>query len=173
MSQAYIGEIRMFAGSFAPAGWAFCDGSLMAIAENDALFTVIGTTYGGDGESTFGLPDLQGRVPVHAGQGPGITGTYLRGEKSGVETVTLSTQEIPVHNHAFLASQDGATSPNPENSVIGSPPTLTMFIVDTPVTPLNMQMTTQVGNSQPHENRIPTLTVTFIISLYGIFPRQS
>jgi microcystin-dependent protein len=173
MGQSYVGEIRMFGGSFAPAGWEFCDGRLLPISENETLFNLIGTTYGGDGQSTFGLPDLQGRVPVHPGQGPGITQTYTQGEKSGVETVTLTTQQIPVHNHAFLASQDGASSPNPEGNVIGSPPTLTMFIVDTPVTALNGQAITPIGGSQPHENRIPTLTVTFIISLFGVFPSQS
>src|SRR5687767_12845768 len=104
MSDPYIGEIRMFAGNFAPAGWAFCDGRLLAISENDALFTLIGTTYGGDGQSTFALPDLRGRAPVHMGQGPGISQSYQIGEAAGVESVTVTTQQTPVHNHAFLAS---------------------------------------------------------------------
>src|SRR6476620_11735329 len=101
MSNPYIGEIRMFGGNFAPVGWAFCDGSLISISENDALFNLIGTTYGGDGQSTFGLPDLRGRLPVHQGQGTGITQSYVIGELAGVETVTLTTQQIPSHNHAF------------------------------------------------------------------------
>src|SRR5437667_3461874 len=97
MGEPFVGEIRMFAGTFAPAGWVLCQGQLMPISENDTLFTLIGTTYGGDGQETFGIPDLQGRVPVHAGQGPGLSQTYQRGEEGGVETVTLTTQQIPVH----------------------------------------------------------------------------
>src|SRR6188474_1356622 len=99
MSQPYIGEIRMFAGSFAPAGWAFCDGQLMPISENDALFTLIGTTYGGDGQETFAMPNLQSRIPIHMGQGPGITQNYQIGEMGGVESVTISVQQNPIHNH--------------------------------------------------------------------------
>src|SRR5881394_307932 len=99
MSNPYIGEIRMFGGNFAPNGWAFCDGSLIAISENDALFNLIGTTYGGDGQNTFALPDLRGRIPVHQGQGPGISQNYTIGEVAGVENVTLTTQQIPSHNH--------------------------------------------------------------------------
>src|SRR3982074_3159912 len=106
MGEPFVGEIRMFAGTFAPAGWAMCQGQLMAISQNDTLFTLIGTTYGGDGQTTFALPDLQGRVPIHAGQGPGISQTYQIGEKGGVESVTLTTNQIPAHNHAFLASSD-------------------------------------------------------------------
>src|SRR6187200_2226276 len=104
MSSPYVGEIRMFGGSFAPAGWAFCSGQLMPISENDALFNLIGTTYGGDGQETFGIPNLQSRAPVHAGQGPGISQTYQLGETGGVESVTLTVQQIPVHNHPMLAS---------------------------------------------------------------------
>src|SRR3954462_7517572 len=103
MGSPYIGEIRMFGGSFAPAGWAFCDGQLMPISENDALFTLIGTTYGGDGQETFGLPNLQSRIPVHQGTGPGISQSYVIGQMTGVESVTLTTQQIPVHNHGFAA----------------------------------------------------------------------
>ena len=108
MSQPFIGEIRMFGGNFAPAGWAFCDGQLIPISENDALFTLIGTTYGGDGQETFALPNLQSRVPMHAGTGgDGIN--YVLGESSGVESVTLSVSQIPAHNHVQLASNDTAT----------------------------------------------------------------
>lgn len=172
MGQPYIGEIRMFGGNFAPAGWDFCDGRLLPIAENDTLFTLIGTTYGGDGQSTFGLPDLRSRVPMHSGQGQGLQ-NYILAEAGGVESVTLTAQQTPIHNHAFLASASGATSPNPENNTIGSPPTLTMFIVDNPVTPLSNQAVTSVGGSQPHENRMPMLAVSFIISLFGVFPTQT
>jgi microcystin-dependent protein len=101
MSQPYVGEIRMFGGSFAPAGWAFCNGALMPISENEVLFNLIGTTYGGDGQETFALPDLQGRVPIHAGQGPNISQNYQLGEKAGVESVLLSTQQIPNHSHGW------------------------------------------------------------------------
>ena len=104
MSQPYVGEIRMFGGSFAPAGWAFCNGQLMPISENDTLFNLIGTTYGGDGQETFGLPDLQGRIPIHAGQGPGISQNYQIGENAGTESVTLTTQQIPNHSHSWLAT---------------------------------------------------------------------
>ncbi|HMJ95125.1 MAG TPA: tail fiber protein [Thermoleophilaceae bacterium] len=173
MGQSYVGEIRMFGGNFAPAGWDFCDGRLLPISENDTLFQLIGTTYGGDGVSTFGLPDLQGRVPLHAGQGTGGLQNYTLGETGGVESVTVTTQQTPTHNHAFLASASGATSPNPENNTIGSPPTLTMFIVDNPVTPLSNQAVTGVGGSQSHENRMPMLAVSFIISLFGVYPQQT
>src|SRR2546426_1597936 len=118
MAQPYVGEIRMFGGNFAPAGWMFCQGQTLSIAENETLFNLSGTTYGGDGQSTFALPDLQGRLPVHLGQGPGITQNYIIGETGGVETVTLTTQQIPVHSHAFLASLDAASSTDPTNQVI-------------------------------------------------------
>src|SRR5947208_13945571 len=117
MSQPYVGEIRMFGGNFAPAGWAFCSGQLMPISENDTLFNLIGTTYGGDGQSTFALPDLQGRIPVDMGQGPGISQHYVQGEKFGVESVTLTVQQIPVHNHTSLASTDTASATTAAHNV--------------------------------------------------------
>ena len=171
MGQPYIGEIRIVGFSFQPVGWVFCDGRLMSISENDALFNLIGTQYGGDGQETCGIPNLQGRVPVHDGgsAGQGLS-QYTRGEMGGTESVTLTTQQIPVHNHAFLASTAGATSNNPQGNTIGSPPTLTMFIVDTPATPLNNQSIVPVGGSQPHDNVQPTLAVNFVMSLYGIYP---
>src|SRR3712207_483459 len=115
----YIGEIRMFGGNFAPVGWAFCEGQTLPISENDALFTLIGTTYGGDGEETFNLPDLQGRIPVHQGTGPGLS-SYVIGEAAGVESVTLTTQQIPVHNHAFIASTATGTQNTPVNNMVAS-----------------------------------------------------
>src|SRR6188474_1525461 len=114
MAQPYVGEIRMFAGNFAPAGWAFCAGQLLPISQNETLFNLIGTTYGGDGQETFAVPDLQGRAPMHQGQGPGISQTYQEGEKGGVESVTLTTNSTPTHNHAFIASGD------PANSIAGT-----------------------------------------------------
>jgi microcystin-dependent protein len=135
------------------------------------LVPLRGTTYGGDGQSTFGLPDLQGRAPLHTGTGGG--GTYALGEEGGTETVTLTTQQMPVHNHAFLASTSGGSDSSPQNNTIGSPPTLTMFIEDTAVTALHAQSLSPVGGSQPHSNLQPLLAVTFIISLFGIFPPPS
>jgi microcystin-dependent protein len=172
MGQPYIGEIRMVGFNFAPVGWELCDGQMMPIAENDALFQLLGTTYGGDGQSTFGLPDLQSRVPLHSGQGTGLQ-NYTLAETGGVESVTLTTQQTPVHDHAFLASQDAGADPNPQDQLIASPPTLTMFLKDNPVVALNSASILPVGGSQPHDNIQPLLTVNFIISLYGVFPPPS
>ncbi len=172
MSQPYIGEIRMFAGSFAPAGWAFCDGQLMPISENDALFTLIGTTYGGDGQETFALPDLRGRVPVHSGQGPGISQNYQMGETAGVESVTLSTQQIPIHTHAAMGSANAGILTDPGNGVWAAS-ALNGYGTSAPDTQLSPQAVGVAGGSQPHDNMPPYLTVSFIISLFGIFPSQN
>ncbi|HEY0545752.1 MAG TPA: tail fiber protein [Pyrinomonadaceae bacterium] len=172
MSNPYVGEIRMFGGSFAPAGWAMCDGQLMPISENDILFTLIGTTYGGDGQETFGLPNLQGRVPMHAGQGPGISGNYQIGEAAGTESVTLTTQQIPIHTHPMLASGDSATLPNPDGNVASECVLTTPYIKDAPTVAMNNQIVSVVGGSQPHENMQQFLVLTFIISLFGVFPHQ-
>ena len=172
MSNPYIGEIRMFGGNFAPAGWAFCAGQLMPISENDALFTLIGTTYGGDGQETFGLPNLSGRTPVHMGQGPTISQTYVIGEMAGVESVTLTTQQIPIHNHAFLPSTTISAETNPTNNVISQSSQATIYISDQP----NVNMANRVGptgGSQPHENMQQYLCIQYIISLFGIFPTQN
>lgn len=160
----------MFGGTFNPAGWAFCKGQLLQISEYDTLFNLIGTTYGGDGQSTFAVPDLQGRVPVHMGQGPGITQNYVIGEQGGVEEVTLNGQQIPVHSHAMLASTGPGGSPNPEGNVIGSPPAVTIFKREKPEKNMAASMVLPVGGSQPHENRMPYLTITYIISLFGLYP---
>lgn len=162
----------MFGGSFAPAGWAFCNGALMPISENDALFTLIGTTYGGDGQETFGLPDLQGRLPIHAGTGSSGT-TYQLGEKAGVESVTLTVNQIPIHSHPMLASGDAANTLNPGGNVLGTPLTATPFFATAPNLDLTAQAISPVGGSQPHENLQPYLCVSFIISLFGIFPSQN
>jgi len=172
MSNPYIGEIRMFGGSFAPAGWAMCDGQLIAIAENDALFTLIGTTYGGDGQETFALPDLRGRLPIHQGTGPGLS-TYTIGEKAGVESVTLTSNQYPQHTHPFMGSGATASATNPQTNVMAAPNTFDFYSSD----PLSAQMAPNlinpVGGNQPHDNMMPFLAVTFIISLFGVFPRQS
>ena len=172
MSDPFIGEIRMFGGSFAPAGWAMCDGQLMPISENDALFVLIGTTYGGDGQETFGLPDLQGRVPIHAGQGPGISQNYQLGEKAGTESVTLTVNQIPIHSHPMLASSSQASTPNPQNSVAAETVTALTYIVENATSAMNGNAVTPVGGSQPHENMMQFLVITFIISLFGEFPHQ-
>lgn len=166
----YIGEIRMFAGTFAPVGWLACQGQQLPISENEALFQLIGTTYGGDGEQTFNLPNLQGSVPLHMGRGPGISQNYIQGEALGTESVTLSTQQLPQHTHPIVASTAGGNSPNPEGNVLASPPALTMYILDTPSRSLPPSMVTPIGNSQPHENRMPITAMQWIISLYGVFP---
>ncbi len=175
MGQPYIGEIRMFAGSFAPAGWALCQGQLMPISENDALFTLIGTMYGGDGQETFGLPDLQGRVPLHNGQGPGISQNYQQGEKAGVEQVTLTTQQIPTHTHAFTASTNVCQDTNPTNKVMGQAggAGVLPYVQDSIDAQLSPQAVQPVGGSQPHENMQPYLCINYIISLYGVFPQQN
>lgn len=168
MSQPYIGEIRMFAGNFAPNGWQFCNGQLLSIAENDALFNLIGTTYGGDGQETFALPNLQSRLPIHQGT---LTGgkTYTLAEMGGAEYVTLTEAQIPAHNHAVLATSDLANSPTPEKSFLAAAPTGSkIYSTATPNSPL--QNSTITGGNQPHSNLQPYLCVNFIISIYGIYP---
>jgi microcystin-dependent protein len=174
MGEPYVGEIRMFGGSFAPAGWAMCQGQLMPISENDTLFNLIGTTYGGDGQETFGLPDLQGRAPVHMGQGPGISQNYVIGEKAGVESVTLTTNQIPIHTHSFVASSDAGQSAQPQNALFALLPTGNLYTQpQQPAVNLNSNMLSAAGGSQPHENIQPYLCITFIISLFGVFPTQT
>jgi microcystin-dependent protein len=174
MSNPYIGEIRMFGGNFAPAGWAFCQGQLMPISENDALFTLIGTTYGGDGQETFGLPDLQGRFPIHTGSSGG--GTYIIGETGGVESVTLTANQIPNHNHPVLATTSGATG-SPANALMATATSSTaglrVYSTNAVSTNLHPSSVSPAGGSQPHENMQPYLCVNFIISLFGIFPTQA
>jgi microcystin-dependent protein len=167
MAQPYVGEIRMFAGNFAPAGWMFCEGQLLPISENETLFQLIGTTYGGDGQSTFGLPDLRGRLPLHQGNG------FTLAEAAGVEEVTLTVQQIPAHNHAFLVNSGGGTSNSPTGNVMAASPTLDMYREAQPTTQLAPAAISPVGGSQPHTNFQPYLCVDFIISLFGIFPSQT
>jgi microcystin-dependent protein len=172
MGEPFIGEIRMFGGSFAPAGWAMCQGQLMPISQNDALFTLIGTTYGGDGQETFGIPNLASRIPIHAGTSAGIT--YQLGEMAGTESETLTTQQIPVHNHAMLAATANGQQPQPQNAFLSQTNPGFPYVQDSsPKVQLNAGSLSPVGGSQPHENTQPFLVVTYIISLFGIFPRFS
>ena len=172
MAQPFIGEIRMFAGNFAPAGWAFCDGQLMPISQNDALFVLIGTMYGGDGESTFAVPNLQSRIPLHFGTGPdGVT--YQQAEAAGVESVTLSTQQIPVHNHVLIGSTAAATTGDPTNKVFAQSAQVAYLIEADPEVQFSASAITPVGGSQPHENCQPFLCINYIISLFGLFPQQN
>ena len=164
MAQPYVGEIRMFAGNFAPAGWMFCSGQLLPISENETLFQLIGTTYGGDGQSTFALPDLQSRVPIHQGGG------FILAETGGAEEITLTVQQIPTHNHAFVASGDPATQITGNNGLVAAAVSLNMYYTAAPDTNLNNTMLTPTGGSQPHTNLQPYLAINFIISLFGIFP---
>jgi microcystin-dependent protein len=172
MAQPYIGEIRMFAGNFPPNGWAFCEGQLLPISENDALFTLIGTTYGGDGQETFALPDLQGRVPLHQGTGPGLQ-NYQMGEKAGVESVTLNAQQMPVHNHGFTVSTGPGSSNSPQSNVPAAPPVVKLYRFGTPGDPFPTNLVQPVGGSQPHDNMMPYICINHIISLFGIFPSQT
>ena len=166
MSQPYIGEIRMFAGNFAPAGWAMCNGALMAISENDTLFNLIGTTYGGDGQQTFGLPNLQSRVPVH--QGPG----FALAQAGGAESVALTAQTIPAHSHSALGSAAG-TQLSPSGGIWAASASGVYSAAGPGATPMSNIAIGFAGNSQPHNNMLPYLCVNFILSLFGIFPSQT
>lgn len=170
MAQPYVGEIRLFAGSFEPNGWRFCDGQLLPISEYETLFNVIGTTYGGDGQETFKLPDLCGRVPVHQGRGEGLSVTNVLGDAAGVEEVTLTVSQIPSHGHPVLASTGGGSIPNPRGNLLASPPVMSSFVRTAPSTDLPPATVQGVGGSQPHDNRMPTLAISYVISLFGIFP---
>jgi microcystin-dependent protein len=176
MSQPYVGEIRMFAGTFAPVGWALCNGQIVPISENDTLFNLIGTTYGGDGVQTFALPNLQGRLPLHVGNGPGQT--FVIGEMAGTETVTLTTQQIPTHSHPLQATNSGpqAGPGNANPSVLNAPNQAGSMLYGAPAggpTTLHPQTIQLNGSSQPHDNMQPYQCVSFIIALYGVYPSQS
>jgi microcystin-dependent protein len=164
MAQPYVGEIRMFAGNFAPAGWYFCEGQLLPISENETLFQLIGTTYGGDGESTFALPDLRGRLPIHQGNG------FILAETGGAEEITLTVNQIPAHSHPTLATQDAAQETQPQGKVMGRTLGTDTYVIANPDASMAATAVTAVGGSQPHTNFQPYLCVSFIISLFGIFP---
>lgn len=172
MSQPYVGEIRMFAGNFAPNGWLFCAGQTLPISENEVLFQLIGTTYGGDGESTFQLPDLQGRAPVHFGNGTGIANVQI-GEKAGVESVTLTTQQLPSHAHALAASGSGADGDAAAGAVPGVALANAFTADGTGLQAMAAGTLQAAGGSQPHDNMPPYLAMNFIISLFGVFPSPS
>jgi microcystin-dependent protein len=167
MAQPYVGEIRMFAGNFAPAGWMFCEGQLLPISENETLFNLIGTTYGGDGQSTFGLPDLRGRIPLHFGNG------FTLAETGGVEEVTLTVPQIPAHTHPFRGTSSLGNASDPKANVPAESTTLTMFNSGAPSVPMAAGSNGSTGGGQPHTNFQPYLCVSFIISLFGIFPSQT
>jgi microcystin-dependent protein len=171
MSQPFIGEIRMFAGNFAPNGWMLCQGQILPIDQNDALFNLIGTTYGGDGQTTFALPNLQSRVPIHVGPG------FALGQTGGEESVTLTTQQIPAHNHLPRTTASGAQL-GPSNAIFATATSnqqfLQLYTTDTSaLTQFNAQAVQASGGSQPHDNMVPFLVINFIISLFGVFPSQT
>lgn len=166
MAQPYVGEIKMFAGNFAPVGWMLCEGQLLPISENETLFQLIGTTYGGDGESTFALPDMRGRIPIHQGDG------FILAETGGAEEITLSVNQIPAHSHVLLGSTNTGTGTAPLNNILCGLPVATnsAYGTDNPRLNLAAQAIAPVGGSQPHTNFQPYLCVNYIISLFGIFP---
>jgi len=166
MSGPFVGEIRMFAGNFAPVGWSFCNGAIVPIDQNPTLFQLIGTTYGGDGQTTFALPNLQSRVPVHVGPG------FALGETGGTETVTLTTSQIPAHSHVPQCNPNAGSQADPTNSVwavSGS----NIYTDAAPNVTMDPTALGSAGGSQPHDNMIPFLVINFIISLFGLFPSQS
>ena len=184
MSNPYIGEIRMFAGNFAPRGWAFCNGQLLAISQNDALYALIGTTYGGDGVNTFGVPDMRGRLPLGMGQGPGLS-TYVIGQMAGTESVTLTLLQTPSHSHTLNATSANGNVAVPNNQTLPAAPdaatphtTASLYVEATPNTVVQNAMdptsiSVSGGGNQPHENRMPMLAFNFIIALEGVFPSRN
>ncbi|MEO7691028.1 MAG: tail fiber protein [Sphingomonas sp.] len=181
MSQPYLGEIRMFAGNFAPRSNAQCNGQLLSIQQNTALFSLLGTFYGGNGVQTFALPDLRGRLPINQGNGPGLTPRVI-GEQSGSENVTIDQTTTPTHNHFANATTDAGNLPGPSNKAIPASPTDgtnpgALYVVPTgpAVVPVAMapQSLPLAGGSQPHQNMMPSLAITFIIALQGIFPSRN
>jgi microcystin-dependent protein len=170
MADPFLGEIKMFAGNFAPRSWAFCNGQLLSIAQNTALFSLLGTTYGGDGRTTFALPDLQSRVPMGWGNGPGLTPRSI-GERSGAAAVTLTEAQMPAHTHTAAASTSGSPSPNPANRYWGQVPTLNLYRTAADVSMASGAIAS-VGGSQPHNNAQPYLVVNFIIAVQGIYPSR-
>jgi microcystin-dependent protein len=168
MGQPYVGEIRMFGGNFPPSGWLFCEGQLLPISENETLFNLIGTTYGGDGQNTFGLPDLRGRLPMHQGGG------FTLAETGGAETVTITINTMPSHTHPFLACGNTGSGSNPQGNVIDQMSGAILVYKEQPATAaMSPLAVSSIGGNQPHDNFQPYLCVDFIISLFGIFPSQT
>lgn len=171
MSEPFVGEIRMFAGNFAPRGWAFCDGQLLAVSQNDALFSLLGTIYGGDGRTTFGLPDMRGRIPLHQGTGPGLSPRRL-GSKGGLEQVTLTSNQLPSHNHTITASSaDDKTDNNPVGRVLAV--SGAKIYGEDHALDMNSSAISNTGGSSPHTNLMPALCVNFIVALLGIYPSRN
>ena len=175
MSEPFVREIRMFAGNFAPRGWAFCDGQLLAVSQNDALFSLLGTIYGGDGRTTFGLPDMRGRLPIHAGHGPGLSERRL-GAKAGQEHVTLTVNQLPSHTHTMQAATEIGTAATPQSNVLARVTAGNPYFSSAAVAPTaNMAAASiaSTGGSQSHTNLLPYLCVHFIIALFGIYPSRT
>lgn len=166
MAEPFIGEIRMFAGNFAPRGWALCDGQLLAISQNDALFSLLGTTYGGDGRSTFGLPDMRGRLPIHA------DGGHRLGQRAGSEQVNLTANQLPAHSHSLSASSNAAASSTPAENVTAASSSNNLYGAENPVS-MDAAMLSNSGGGQAHDNVMPFLCLNFIIALFGIFPSRT
>jgi microcystin-dependent protein len=172
MADPYIGEVRLFAGNFAPQGWGLCDGQLLPIVGFEALFTLIGTTYGGDGQSTFALPDLQGRVPIHQGTGAGLSNRII-GERAGAESVTLTASQMPAHNHPLVATSAAAQAAAvPSGSVLAATP-VSLYGVGVAAAPMASTALAVAGGAQPHENMAPFVAMNYIIALFGIYPSQN
>ena len=172
MSEPFVGEIRMFAGNFAPRGWAFCDGQLLAVSQNDALFSLLGTIYGGDGRTTFGLPDLRGRIPIHQGTGPGLSPRRL-GSKAGAENVTLTTNQLASHTHDWNVNTADADGGAPAGKVLAKPVALRIFRPVDQDASLASTTIANTGGSRSHTNLMPTLCINFIIALVGIYPSRN
>ncbi|WP_020408657.1 phage tail protein [Hahella ganghwensis] len=175
MAESFIGEIRMFGGNFAPLHWGFCNGQLIAVTQNSALFSLIGAAYGGDGRSSFGIPDMRGRIPVHHGTGPGLTPLNV-GNKYGVEEVTLTTSQIPSHSHPLQASKDSASSDSPTGMVLGSlvsPDAIYTMTSSTSTGVMNENSVLNAGGTQSHSNMMGYQCVSFIISLAGSYPSRN
>jgi microcystin-dependent protein len=176
--EEFIGIIKIFAGNFAPRGWALCNGQILSIAQNTALFSILGTTYGGNGMTTFALPDLRGRAPIGTGQGPGLS-NFMLGETGGVESVTLTTGQIPAHNHALNVNDGDATVHKPTNTAVIAAPVdvngdgVNDYLSTTTNATLSPNSIGSTGGNQPHENRVPYLGVSYIICLEGIFPSRN
>lgn len=176
MSDPFLGEIRMFGFGRTPVGWQACDGTLLSIAQNDALFNLLGTIYGGDGVNTFAVPDLRGRLPIHQGQGQGLS-TYVIGQIAGTENVTLTSGQIPAHSHTLQVTTAAATATTPGPALLPGTVSGDTFYVNTIVgntaAAMESNMLANSGNSLPHENCMPTLTVQYCIATSGIYPSQN
>jgi microcystin-dependent protein len=172
MADPFVAEIRIFPFNFAPTGWAFCDGQLLPLSQNTALFSLLGTTYGGNGKSNFALPDLQGNAAMHPGQGPGLS-LHDLGEMGGSQTVTLLESEIPIHTHTASASLADATNQSPVGEHLAGGVGIGHFAAPGPLVPLSPNALAPAGGDQPHNNMQPYLTLNFCIALQGVFPQRS